>query len=59
MLRTDLPGVAPVHDPVASVVLAMDTRAVDSVIVGGRFAKQDTEGFATLAESAARVTATA
>ncbi|WP_285486472.1 amidohydrolase family protein [Amycolatopsis taiwanensis] len=67
LLRTDLPGVAPVHDPVASVVLAMDTRAVDSVIVGGQFVKRDGRLLApdvstlltTLAESAARVTASA
>lgn len=67
LLRTDLPGVAPVHDPVASVVLSMDTRAVDTVIVGGRIVKRDgrlsagkvTTLLTELAESAARVTATA
>jgi cytosine/adenosine deaminase-related metal-dependent hydrolase len=40
LLRTDLPGTSPVHDPVASVVLSMDTRAVDTVIVGGRVVKR-------------------
>jgi cytosine/adenosine deaminase-related metal-dependent hydrolase len=67
LLRTDLPGVAPVHDPVASVVLSMDTRAVDTVIVGGRIVKRDgrllagnvTSLLTDLTESAARVTATA
>lgn len=67
LLRTDLPGVAPVHDPVASVVLAMDTRAVDTVIVGGQVMKRDgilvaddvTTLLTTLTESAARLTATA
>ncbi|MFL6124353.1 amidohydrolase family protein, partial [Actinophytocola sp.] len=66
LLRTDLPGTAPVHDPVASVVLSMDTRAVDTVIVGGRVVKRDgrlvmdvTTLLTDLAESAARVTATA
>ncbi len=67
LLRTDLPGVAPVHDPVATVVLSMDTRAVDTVLVGGRIVKRDgrllagnvTTLLTELAESAARVTATA
>jgi len=66
LLRTDLPGVAPVHDPVASVVLSMDTRAVDTVIVGGRVVKRSgrlaadvTTLLTELATSAARVTATA
>lgn len=67
LLRTDLPGVAPVHDPVASVVLSMDTRAVDTVIVGGRIVKRNGQLLAgnvktllsELRESAARVTATA
>jgi cytosine/adenosine deaminase-related metal-dependent hydrolase len=67
LLRTDLPGVAPANDPVGAIVLSMDTRAVDTVIVAGRIVKQDgrlvdenvTNVLAELAESAARVTATA
>jgi cytosine/adenosine deaminase-related metal-dependent hydrolase len=67
LLRTDLPGVAPVHDPVASVVLSMDTRAVDTVIVGGQVVKRDgvllgqnvTTLLTTLMGSAARLTTTA
>ncbi|HEX6360502.1 amidohydrolase family protein [Actinophytocola sp.] len=67
LLRTDLPGVAPVHDAVGSVVLAMDTRAVDTVLVGGRIVKRHgrllAENVATLLteleESVERVTATA
>jgi cytosine/adenosine deaminase-related metal-dependent hydrolase len=67
LLRTDLPGVAPANDPVGAIVLSMDTRAVDTVIVGGRIVKRDgrlldenvTNVLAELAESAARVTATA
>lgn len=67
LLRTDLPGVAPVHDPVGAIILSMDTRSVDTVIVGGRIVKRDgrlldqklTVLLAELAESAARVTATA
>jgi 5-methylthioadenosine/S-adenosylhomocysteine deaminase len=65
LLRTDLPGVAPVHDAVAAIVLAMDTRAVDTVVVGGRIVKRDGQlcrpdvpaVLAGLAESAARVRA--
>ncbi|MFC4911155.1 amidohydrolase family protein [Actinomadura gamaensis] len=41
LLRTDLPGVAPVHDPVAAVVLHADTRAVETVLVAGRVVKRD------------------
>jgi cytosine/adenosine deaminase-related metal-dependent hydrolase len=67
LLRTDLPGVAPVHDPVGAVVLSMDTRAVDTVVVGGRIVKRDgrlvaenvTVALAELKDSAARLTATA
>lgn len=66
LLRTDLPGVAPVHDPVASIVLSMDTRSVDTVIVGGRVVKRDgrllakvTVLWTELVESAARVAPTA
>jgi len=66
LLRADLPGAAPVHDPVASVVLSMDPRSVDTVIVGGRIVKRGgrlvadvATSLTQLAESAARVTATA
>ncbi|RFU41730.1 amidohydrolase [Actinomadura logoneensis] len=66
LLRTDLPGVAPVHDPVAAVVLYADTRAVDTVLVAGRVVKRDGNLVADvrsaldrLAESAAHVTRTA
>jgi cytosine/adenosine deaminase-related metal-dependent hydrolase len=67
LLRTDLPGVAPVHDPVSSIVLAMDTRAVDTVIVAGQTVKRDgalidvsvPKLLAELTGSAKRVTATA
>jgi cytosine/adenosine deaminase-related metal-dependent hydrolase len=67
LLRTDLPGVAPAHDPVGAVVLSMDTRAVDTVLVGGRVVKRRgrlvdtdmTKVLAALAESAERVVATA
>ena len=41
LLRTDLLGVAPAHDPVGAIVLSMDTRAVDTVVVGGRIVKRD------------------
>lgn len=67
LLRTDLPGVAPVHDPVASIVLSMDTRSVDTVVVGGSVVKRAgrllaanmTVLLTVLMESAARVAATA
>jgi cytosine/adenosine deaminase-related metal-dependent hydrolase len=67
LVRTDLPGVAPAHDPVGAVVLAMDTRAVDTVIVGGRVVKRGgrlvdakwTKVLADLVTSAERVMATA
>jgi cytosine/adenosine deaminase-related metal-dependent hydrolase len=67
LLRTDLLGVAPAHDPVGAVVLSMDTRSVDTVVVGGRVVKRDgrlldtdwTKVLAELANSAARVVATA
>lgn len=67
LLRTDLPGTSPVHDPVASVVLSMDTRAVDTVIVGGRVVKRGGVLLAgnvstlltTLLESSTRLTTTA
>lgn len=67
LLRTDLPGVAPAHDPVGAIVLSMDTRSVDTVVVGGRIVKRDgrllvdnvTNALARLKDSAARVVATA
>jgi len=67
LLRTDLPGVAPAHDPVGAIVLSMDTRAVDTVLVGGRIVKQDgrlldhnvTKVLAALGESGMRVATTA
>lgn len=37
LLRTDLPA----HDPVGAIVLSLDTRAVDTVVVGGRIVKRD------------------
>ncbi|GAB1516564.1 amidohydrolase family protein [Actinophytocola sp. KF-1] len=63
LLRTDLPA----HDPVGAIVLSLDTRAVDTVIVGGRVVKRDgrfvdakwTKATAELAASADRVVATA
>ncbi|MEU8122786.1 amidohydrolase family protein [Spirillospora sp. NPDC049024] len=65
VLRTDTLGVAAAHDPVAAVVLAADTRNVDTVLVGGRVVKRggaltghDVPALlASLTESAARVTA--
>jgi cytosine/adenosine deaminase-related metal-dependent hydrolase len=67
LLRTDLPGVAPANDPVGAIVLSMDTRAVDTVIVGGRTVKRAgrlldenvTIVLAELEESATWVKATA
>ncbi|MEU0545085.1 amidohydrolase family protein [Nocardia sp. NPDC005978] len=61
LLRNDFPG----HDPVATVVLTMDTRAVDTVLVGGRVVKRGGHLVvanpaavrAELAESAARLVA--
>ncbi|WP_255269113.1 amidohydrolase family protein [Actinomadura madurae] len=40
ILRTDTPGMAAAHDPVAAVVLSADTRSVDTVLVGGRVVKR-------------------
>jgi cytosine/adenosine deaminase-related metal-dependent hydrolase len=66
LLRTDLLGTAPVHDPVAAVTLEADTRAVDTVIVGGQIVKRDGQLIghdlpallANLQTSANRLTAT-
>jgi len=41
LLRTDRLGIAPAHDPFASVVLSADTAAVDTVLVAGRVVKRD------------------
>jgi len=41
LIRTDRVNVAPVVDPVATVVIAADTSNVDTVFVGGRILKQD------------------
>jgi cytosine/adenosine deaminase-related metal-dependent hydrolase len=41
LLRTDLPNLAPVSDPVAAVVLAAGTGNVDAVLVAGRWVKRD------------------
>jgi 5-methylthioadenosine/S-adenosylhomocysteine deaminase len=41
LLRTDRPGVSPVYDPYAAVVLHMDTADVETVLVAGRFVKRD------------------
>ncbi len=40
ILRADRPGVAPVHDPYAAVVQAMDRADVDTVLVAGAVVKQ-------------------
>ena len=41
LLRTDLLSMSTVHDPVAAVVQAADTRCADTVLVGGRVVKRD------------------
>jgi cytosine/adenosine deaminase-related metal-dependent hydrolase len=41
LLRTDLPHLAPVADPVAATVLAAGTGTVDAVLVAGRWVKRD------------------
>ncbi|WP_030983136.1 amidohydrolase family protein [Streptomyces sp. NRRL S-1813] len=40
VLRTDRPGVAPVHDATAAVVCSMDRADVDTVMVAGRVVKR-------------------
>ncbi|MGC4954142.1 amidohydrolase family protein [Actinomadura citrea] len=65
VLRTDTFGLAAAHDPIAAVVLAADTRNVDTVLVGGRVVKRggvlrghDVPALlARLSDSAAHVTA--
>jgi len=41
LIRTDMVNVAPVVDPVATVVISADTSNVDTVIVGGRIIKHN------------------
>jgi len=41
LLRTDAINVMPVTDPIAAVVMGMDTSNVDTVIVGGQIRKRD------------------
>jgi cytosine/adenosine deaminase-related metal-dependent hydrolase len=41
LLRTDLPNLAPVSDPVGAAVLAAGTANVDAVLVAGRWVKRD------------------
>lgn len=41
LLRTDLPNLAPVSDPVAAVALAAGVHNVDGVLVDGRWVKRD------------------
>ncbi|MGP4023787.1 amidohydrolase family protein [Actinomadura sp. 3N407] len=65
VLRTDTLGVAAAHDPIAAVVLAADTRNVDTVLVGGRVLKRGgalrghdiPSLLASLADSAGRLAA--
>ncbi|MCX5444214.1 amidohydrolase family protein [Streptomyces nigrescens] len=40
VLRTDRPGVAPLHDATAAVVSSMDRADVDTVLVAGRIVKR-------------------
>jgi 5-methylthioadenosine/S-adenosylhomocysteine deaminase len=41
MLRTDLPNILPINDPISAVTWGMDTSNVDSVFVAGRALKRD------------------
>lgn len=41
LLRTDTLGMAPIHDPIAAVVLFADRGCVDTVLVAGRIVKRD------------------
>lgn len=41
MLRTDLPNILPVNDPISAVTWGMDTSNVDSVFVAGKALKRD------------------
>lgn len=40
LLRTDTLAMAPLHDPVAAIVMNADRNAVDTVLVAGRIVKQ-------------------
>ncbi|GII00537.1 amidohydrolase family protein [Planobispora takensis] len=40
LLRTDRPGLAPVHDPIATVVTSAGPADVDTVLVAGRIVKR-------------------
>jgi cytosine/adenosine deaminase-related metal-dependent hydrolase len=63
LLRTDLLGMAPATDPIGTIVLSADTRAVDTVLVAGQVVKRHgtltrhtvSAVLATLAESTARI----
>ncbi|MUN39877.1 amidohydrolase family protein [Actinomadura litoris] len=65
VLRTDTPGMAAAHDPIAAVVRYAGTREVDTVLVAGRIVKrggvllgQDVPSLlASLESSAGRLTA--
>lgn len=65
LLRTDTLGMACAYDPIAAVVLAADTAAVDTVLVGGEVVKRGgaltrhdvPSVLEALAESAGHVTA--
>jgi len=41
MLRTDMPNIFPINDPIGAVVWGMDTSNVDSVFVAGKALKRD------------------
>jgi cytosine/adenosine deaminase-related metal-dependent hydrolase len=41
MLRTDLPNIFPINDPISAVTWGMDTSNMDSVFVAGRALKRD------------------
>jgi len=40
LLRVDTLGLTPLNDPIAAVVLSVDTRHVDTVIIGGKVVKR-------------------
>jgi cytosine/adenosine deaminase-related metal-dependent hydrolase len=41
LLRTDLPNILPINDPISAVTWGMDTSNVDSVFVAGKALKRD------------------
>jgi len=51
VLRTDMPNIVPVNDPVGAVVWGMDTSNIDSVLVGGRIAVRDGEVIADISRA--------